>query len=89
MQLQQTLRKSYLFEGKGLHTGRVARMTVSPAPADTGIVFKTTNLFQQPHPHPHFPSLSFLPSQPLLSPHKSLSSPSHSPSFPLFISSQI
>lgn len=44
MQLQQTLRKSYLFEGKGLHTGRVARMTVSPAPADTGIVFKRTDI---------------------------------------------
>ena len=46
MQLQQTLRKSYLFEGKGLHTGRVARMTVSPAPADTGIVFKRTDIGQ-------------------------------------------
>ena len=44
MQLQQTLRKSYLFEGKGLHTGRVARMTVSPAPADTGIVFKRIDI---------------------------------------------
>ena len=44
MQLQQTLRKSYLFEGKGLHTGRIARMTVSPAPADTGIVFKRTDI---------------------------------------------
>ena len=42
--MQQTLRKSYLFEGKGLHTGRVARMTVSPAPADTGIVFKRTDI---------------------------------------------
>ncbi len=46
MQLQQTLRKSYLFEGKGLHTGRFARMTVSPAPADTGIVFKRTDIGQ-------------------------------------------
>lgn len=44
MQLQQTLRKSYLFEGKGLHTGRIARMKVSPAPADTGIVFKRIDL---------------------------------------------
>ncbi|MBQ7899256.1 MAG: UDP-3-O-acyl-N-acetylglucosamine deacetylase [Bacteroidales bacterium] len=33
-----------MFEGKGLHTGRVARMTVSPAPADTGIVFKRTDI---------------------------------------------
>lgn len=39
MQLQQTVRKSYSFEGKGLHTGKVARMTIKPAPADTGIRF--------------------------------------------------
>ena len=26
MQLQQTLRKNYSFEGKGLHTGKVAKM---------------------------------------------------------------
>lgn len=44
MQLQQTLRKNYSFEGKGLHTGKVARMTVCPAPADTGIVFRRTDL---------------------------------------------
>ncbi|MBE6233859.1 MAG: hypothetical protein E7118_05230 [Bacteroidales bacterium] len=44
MQLQQTLIKDYLFEGKGLHTGKVARMVISPAPADTGIVFKRTDL---------------------------------------------
>ena len=44
MQLQQTLKKSYSFEGKGLHTGRVAKMTINPAPADTGIRFKRTDL---------------------------------------------
>ena len=44
MQLQQTLRKNYIFEGKGLHTGRVARMTVCPAPVDTGIIFKRTDI---------------------------------------------
>ena len=44
MQLQQTLRKNYSFEGKGLHTGKVAKMTVGPAPADTGIVFRRTDL---------------------------------------------
>lgn len=44
MQLQQTLRKSYSFEGKGLHTGRIARMTVNPAPADTGIRFRRTDI---------------------------------------------
>ena len=44
MQLQQTVKKSYSFEGKGLHTGRVARMTINPAPADTGIRFRRTDL---------------------------------------------
>ena len=44
MQLQQTLRKSYSFEGKGLHTGRVAKMTIKPAPADTGISFRRTDI---------------------------------------------
>ena len=44
MQLQQTLRKSYTFEGKGLHTGRVAKMTINPAPVGTGIRFRRTDL---------------------------------------------
>ena len=43
-QLQQTLRKSYSFEGKGLHTGKVARMTINPAPVNTGIVFRRTDI---------------------------------------------
>ena len=43
-QLQQTVRKSYSFEGKGLHTGKVAVMTIKPAPADTGIRFRRTDL---------------------------------------------
>jgi len=30
--------------GVGLHTGRVVRMTVWPAPADTGIVFRRTDV---------------------------------------------
>jgi UDP-3-O-[3-hydroxymyristoyl] N-acetylglucosamine deacetylase/3-hydroxyacyl-[acyl-carrier-protein] dehydratase len=44
MQFQQTLNKSYIFEGKGLHTGRVAKMTVGPAPVDTGIIFRRVDL---------------------------------------------
>lgn len=44
MQLQQTLKKSYSFEGKGLHTGKIARMTICPAPADTGIRFRRTDI---------------------------------------------
>lgn len=42
--LQQTLKKSYLFEGKGLHTGKPVKMTLSPAPADSGIRFVRTDI---------------------------------------------
>lgn len=44
MQFQQTLKKSYSFEGKGLHTGKVAVMVINPAPADTGIRFRRTDI---------------------------------------------
>lgn len=48
MQLQQTLRKTYRFEGKGLHTGKPVSMTLNPAPVDTGIVFRRTDLPECP-----------------------------------------
>ena len=41
---QHTLSTSYTFEGKGLHTGRLSKMTVGPAPADSGIRFRRTDL---------------------------------------------
>ena len=44
MQFQQTLTKNYSFEGKGLHTGRMAKMTVCPAPVNTGVVFRRIDL---------------------------------------------
>ena len=44
MQFQHTLKKDYTFEGKGLHTGKVARMVVMPAPVDTGLVFRRVDL---------------------------------------------
>lgn len=37
--LQNTLRREYKFEGKGLHTGLKVNMTLAPAPVNTGIVF--------------------------------------------------
>ena len=37
---QHTIRKPVSIEGIGLHSGKVARVTVSPAPADAGVVFK-------------------------------------------------
>ena len=41
---QQTLGDDCVFEGKGLHTGKFSRMVVRPAPADTGILFRRTDL---------------------------------------------
>lgn len=41
---QQTIKRTYTYEGKGLHTGKQSRMTLNPAPAGTGIVFKRTDL---------------------------------------------
>lgn len=43
-QLQQTLNKEFVFEGKGLHTGKVSRMTLKPAPVDYGVVFLRTDI---------------------------------------------
>lgn len=48
MQLQQTLRKSYKFSGKGLHTGKISTVKIYPAPVNTGIRFKRTDLPGQP-----------------------------------------
>ena len=45
MNLQQnTLKKSYTFEGKGLHTGKVAKLVIKPAPVDFGLKFKRVDL---------------------------------------------
>ena len=45
---QQTLCSSMTFSGKGLHTGVKVTMTVNPAPADHGIVFRRTDIEGQP-----------------------------------------
>jgi UDP-3-O-[3-hydroxymyristoyl] N-acetylglucosamine deacetylase len=37
---QQTIRRPVTLEGVGLHSGKQARVTLSPAPEDTGIVFR-------------------------------------------------
>ena len=41
---QFTLKSSCQFHGKGLHTGRIADMTVMPAPENTGIVFRRKDI---------------------------------------------
>ena len=41
---QRTLQNNYTFEGKGLHTGKYAHMTIGPAPEDSGIRFHRVDL---------------------------------------------
>lgn len=45
---QQTLRKTYCFEGKGLHTGTYCHLRLLPAPEGTGIHFCRTDLRTRP-----------------------------------------
>ena len=45
---QHTLKGSYRFEGKGLHTGTCSHMTVSPAPVGHGVKFRRVDLPGQP-----------------------------------------
>ena len=45
---QHTLKGTCRFEGKGLHTGTYAHMTVSPAPAGHGVKFRRSDLPGQP-----------------------------------------
>lgn len=41
---QRTLKGKHIFEGKGLHTGTVAKMVVGPAPENSGVRFRRTDL---------------------------------------------
>lgn len=41
---QTTIKKQYTFEGKGLHSGKIAKMTIKPAAAGTGIRFIRVDL---------------------------------------------
>ena len=43
MDLQQTIRTAVSFEGIGLHSGEPVRMTLSPAAAGTGILFRAAD----------------------------------------------
>lgn len=45
---QKTLEAPVSFTGKGLHTGKIVNMTVLPAGANKGIVFKRTDIEGKP-----------------------------------------
>lgn len=42
--MQNTLKTAVIFDGLGLHSGEPVRMVVTPAPADTGIWFRRTDI---------------------------------------------
>ena len=50
--MQHTLRNSYSFEGKGLHTGAFAHMTIRPAEENAGIVFVRSDISREARVHP-------------------------------------
>ena len=45
---QHTVKKTYYFQGKGLHTGTYSHMKLMPAPADSGIRFRRSDLRSKP-----------------------------------------
>ncbi|HLE41418.1 MAG TPA: UDP-3-O-acyl-N-acetylglucosamine deacetylase [Nitrospirota bacterium] len=44
LRFQRTIKAAMHCEGIGLHTGKKVRMSLKPAPIDTGIIFKRTDL---------------------------------------------
>jgi len=46
---QKTLKQKVTLKGTGLHTGQNVELTINPAEADKGYVFKRTDLEHQPH----------------------------------------
>jgi UDP-3-O-[3-hydroxymyristoyl] N-acetylglucosamine deacetylase len=57
MQFQGTIKKEIVLEGVGLHSGHTARVTIQPAPVDTGIVF-SSGLYTFSEPvHAHYSNL--------------------------------
>ncbi len=44
MEFQQTLRRQVTCAGIGLHAGTKVSLTLKPAPAGTGVVFRRTDL---------------------------------------------
>lgn len=46
--LQQSLEDAVIVEGTGLHSGEAARLVLRPAPPDTGILFRRTDLPGRP-----------------------------------------
>ena len=54
MSLQTTLKRSFTLSGITLHSGQVSKMTVHPAPSNTGINFKRIDLINSILPQSFF-----------------------------------
>ena len=55
---QKTLKNSVQFEGVGLHSGKVVRLSIKPSEPDTGIVFKRIDLKSNNLVYPSFLNVS-------------------------------
>lgn len=55
---QKTLKKTYYFEGRGLHTGTYSHIAVHPAPEGHGIRFRRTDLAGRPEIEALAPNVS-------------------------------
>ena len=55
---QKTLKKNAEFKGIGLHSGKIAKLTIKPAQPDTGIVFKRIDLKKNNLVYPNFLNVS-------------------------------
>ena len=52
MSKQRTIRRERSIKGKALHTGDVVTLTIKPAEADTGYIFRRTDLYGKPEIKP-------------------------------------
>mgnify|MGYP004645081953 CR=1 FL=1 len=55
---QRTIAKEVSVNGKALHCGAEVTMTFKPAPENTGVVFKRTDIFGKPEIRPHISLIS-------------------------------
>ncbi len=55
---QRTIAKEASVSGKALHSGAEVVLTIKPAPENTGIVFKRTDVFGKPEIKPHISLIS-------------------------------
>ena len=55
---QKTIKKTVQFEGVGLHSGKIVKLTIKPSEPDTGIIFKRIDLKENNIVYPSFLNVS-------------------------------